>query len=209
MSRYLFSIGIFAIWLYCRQDINSWQPNLQFLGNLLGTCLPLYFLVEPASHLLKKFLRIKLLEFPQRRFINAKIENLFRANEQKQPNTKQQKSILTSDQIKALNSLRSKVNAEEVLQFPLIRVSGSNMPNLVPEAGIFTAKIKRHGEIQNLVVMLSTQAAVQNFEKLYFIHDAKPFDFWAQGHLLPSSADICYSVLYVTSFRLNGNSINF
>jgi hypothetical protein len=119
------------------------------------------------------------------------------------------KLLLTSEQIEQLNTMRSRINLEEVKQFPLIRVSGSDMPNLVAGAGMFTAKIKRHGVIENLVVMLSTIPAINDFERICVSYGSLPKDFWAEGYLLPSRTGICYSVLFVTSFRLCGKRIIF
>jgi len=95
------------------------------------------------------------------------------------------------------------------MQFPQIRLSGQVMPNLVPGAGLFTAKIKRHGEIQNLVVMLSSMTAVSELEKLCESYGALPKDFWAEGYLLPLRTSFCYSVLLVTAFRFCGRKIYF
>jgi hypothetical protein len=81
------------------------------------------------------------------------------------------------------------------------------MPNLVPEAGLFSAKIERRGSIQNIIVMLSSMAAVSEFEKLCYGSVSK--DFWAEGYLLPSKAGLCYSILLVTSFRFCGEKLNF
>jgi energy-coupling factor transporter transmembrane protein EcfT len=119
------------------------------------------------------------------------------------------KSLLTSAQIEQLNTMRSQINPEEVKQFPVIRVSGNDMPNLVAGAGMFTAKIKRHGAIENLVVMLSTISAINDFERMCITYGESPKDFWAEGHLLPSRTGISYSVLFVTAFRLCGKRIIF
>ena len=121
----------------------------------------------------------------------------------------QSSSLLTSGQIEQFNAMRSRITISEAQHFPLIRVSGSDMPNLVPGAGIFTAKINRQGKIQNLVVMLSSMPAVSEFEKLCCSYGSLPKDFWTEGHLLPSRSGICYSVLLVTTFRFCGRKLLF
>jgi hypothetical protein len=152
------------------------------------------------------------------RFINELMERHFDSQQQ----TAQQKSfneepkpdnqystLLTSEQIEQFNALRAKIAISEARQFPQIRLSGHDMPNLVPGAGLFTAKIKRHGSIQNLVVMLSSMPAVSEFEKLCYSYGSLPKDFWAEGYLLPSRNGTCYSVLLVTSFRFCGRKLAF
>jgi len=83
------------------------------------------------------------------------------------------------------------------------------MLNLVPGAGMFTAKINRNGEIENLVVMLATMQAVHQFEQLCNAYGSLQKEFWAEGNLLPSRAGLCYSVLLVTAFRFCGHRITF
>ena len=81
---------------------------------------------------------------------------------------------------------------------------------MVPHAGIFTAKIKQknpHGDLLNLVVLFSSETAVNVFYQRY--KEAEYHDFWAEGYLLPSRASVCYSVLYVVKFRFNGEDLVF
>ena len=116
-------------------------------------------------------------------------------------------SLLNSSQIEQLNELRSKVDMKEVCQYPRIRISGKEMLNLVPGAGMFTAKIQRKGELVNLVVMLADTGCLSQFERLCMAYGSLPKDFWAQGYVLPSRAGVCYSVLLVTSFRFCGHTV--
>ena len=118
-------------------------------------------------------------------------------------------TLLTKEQVEQLCLMRSRLSLPDVMQFPKVRIAGDEMPNVVPEAGIFTAKIKRRRKIVNLVVMLSTQNAIQEFEKRCYRYGASPIYFWAKGHLLPPRQDRCYSVLIVTEFRFCGEKIEF
>jgi hypothetical protein len=206
---------------------------LRFLVNLFGIGLPVCILLEPVINTVINNYRRRLREEANNRFIQGLMgrhfgtqnqtayqnplrgepvaDNQYQPAEVKPPasNQEQYHSLLTSAQIEQLNTMRSQITLLEARQFPLIRLSGQDMPNLVPGAGIFTAKIKRHGEIQNLVVMLSSMAAVSELEKLCYSYGTLPKDFWAEGYLLPSRTGICYSVLLVTAFRICGRKLIF
>ena len=184
IKRILCGIMIFVIWVVCRQYINTWPPLLRALGHTLGTGLPLLMLFELVL-------------------------SLFRPDEHKSANParKQYPTSITTAHIEQLIKVRSMIEPDDLRHFPQIRVAGETMPNVVPGAGIFTARIKRHGKIQNIVVMLATMTAVHQFEKLCDICEAH--DFWAKGNLLPSRAGLCYSILFVTSFQLHGQRISF
>ena len=184
-------------------------PILDFPLKLLKFIIPAYYLAYP---LIIHFKRKRQLAGGIHNIISQKFEKTESKssnNEQEQFQNCQSKSLLSSSQIEQLNELRNKVTMENAKAFPVIRLSGQSMPNLVPEAGIFTAKINRQGKIQNLVVMLSTMNAVTEFEKLCFANGSLPKEFWAEGHLLPSKAGNCYSVLLVTAFRFCGKRITF
>jgi len=185
------------------------MPILDFPLKILKFIIPAYYLAYPL-----------IIHFKRKRQLSGGIHNIisqkFEKMENKSPNNEQEqfqncqsKSLLSSSQIEQLNEFRNKVSIENAKEYPVIRLSGQNMPNLVPGAGIFTAKIKRQGNIQNLVVMLSTMNAVTEFEKLCFSFGSLPKDFWAEGYLLPSRDGICYSVLLVTAFRFCGRRITF
>ena len=213
--------AVFAIWWFSKDYINTWEQNLRFLAHLFGIGLPICLLLEPAFGFLRAFFKIRINIM--RRVLGEKMDNLFQFKKSKKVYTNplqdapiaehqevpQPNSLLNSAQIEKLNELRSKIVITDAKQFPQIRLSGANMPNLVPGAGMFTAKIKRNGEIQNLVVMLATLNAVYEFEKLFYSAGCQTQDFWAEGYLLPSQTGICYSVLFVTSFRFNGRRITF
>jgi len=184
-------------------------PILDLPLKLLKFIIPTYYLVYPL-----------IIHFKRKRQMSGGIHNIisqkFEKTESKSSDNEQEpfqncqsKSLLSSSQIEQLNELRNKVAIENAKAYPVIRLSGQNMPNLVPGAGIFTAKINRQGNIQNLVVMLSTMNAVTEFEKLCFSYGSLPKDFWAEGYLLPSRAGIYYSVLLVTAFRFCGRRITF
>jgi len=119
------------------------------------------------------------------------------------------KTLLTPEQVEQLNICRAKVSIDYAKQFPKIRISGNSMPNLVPDAGIFTAKINHEGKIINLIVMLSTINAVSEFQRLCSVYRTIENFFWAEGYLLPSREGICYSVYLVTAFRFCGKKIYF
>jgi hypothetical protein len=131
------------------------------------------------------------------------------ASEVKSESYPQYKTLLTSAQIEGLNKISNKITFDEVKHFPMIRVSGKEMVNIVTGAGMFTAKINRHGEPVNLVVMLASMTAVTEFERMCYAYGALPKDFWAEGYLLPSRTGICYSVLFVTAFRMCGRRLSF
>ena len=224
MGDFLLAVGIFGIWFICRKDISLWRPSFQFLGHLFGVGLPICILFEPFKYWVGNYIKTRIIENSTMRILKANIEAMNQSSSTNTTGTNQSynpnqphidesrefsHSLLTPEQIEKLNSLRSQVSLYEVKQYPLIHVSGNKMTNLVPEAGMFTAKIKRHGNIQNLVLLLSTVKAISDFEKICYSYGALPKDFWAEGYLLPSRTDRCYSVLFVTAFRLCGKRILF
>ena len=185
------------------------MPTLDFPLKFLKFIIPAYCLIYPLIiHFKRKWQLSRGIDNIINKNIE-KMENKSPNNEQEQFQNCQSKSLLSSSQIEQLNEFRNKVSIENAKEYPVIRLSGQNMPNLVPGAGIFTAKINRQGNIQNLVVMLSTMNAVTEFEKLCFSYGSLPKDFWAEGYLLPSRAGIYYSVLLVTAFRFCGRRITF
>ena len=224
MGRLFKAVLVFAIWWIFKDSINSWEAStLRFFVNLLGIGLPVCLLLEPVFSALSNYFKMRCVENSARRVLNEQIGSLLNNQRYSYRNpfqdaeavpkplkeTFKESTLLNSAQIEQLNELRSKVAIADARQFPQIRVSGATMTNLVPGAGIFTAKIKRHGELQNLVVMLATLNAVYEFEKLYYSFGSRTQDFWAEGHLLPSRTGLCYSVLFVTAFRFNGRRLSF
>jgi len=119
---------------------------------------------------------------------------------------------LTEVQIAQLNKLRQTVSLQAAKQFPLVSLRGENMPNLVPNAGIFTAlaqSVQNNREV-NMVVLLPTMTAVSHFHEIYLRRrHANQLDFSLEGHLLPSRDGLCFSVLLVTSFTFNGEIVKF
>jgi len=217
MGRVLKAAAVFGIWLYFKDSIDTWGPNMRFLLYLFGIGLPVYLLLEPVVSSVGNFLKVQWKATGDQQISRERIEEMLRAahiNSQQYaeappPPPARFPTLLTSSQIEALNDLRQEISQDEVLQFPVIRVSGGELPNVVPGAGIFTAKIKRNGELENLVVMLATTTAIREFECLCNAYGSLPKDFWAEGHLLPSRAGLCYSVFFVTSFRFCGRRLNF
>ena len=214
ISDLLKVLAILIARIYFNNFINQLGDTLKLIVNLISIGIPLYF----AYEWFKAFLRYERRQDEQKIFINNLVGGLEKETDSQNLTTSVEpqdtlytppKSLLTSAQIEQLNSMRSQINSEEVKQFPVIRVSGSDMPNLVAGAGMFTAKIKRHGAIENLVVMLSTIPAINNFERMCISYGETPKDFWAEGYLLPSRTGICYSVLFVTAFRLCGKRLIF
>jgi hypothetical protein len=201
------------------------RPTICFLLNLLGIGLPITFILDLASDWLIPYIRIRIIENSTRRAFKERIENMAssasnhnppkdkqataQASEVKSESYPQYKTLLTSAQIERLNDFRKKITFDEVKQFPMIRVSGKEMVNLVPGAGMFTANINRHDELENLVVMLASMTAVTEFERMCYAYSALPKDFWAEGYLLPSRTGICYSVLFVTALRMCGRRLSF
>jgi hypothetical protein len=113
-------------------------------------------------------------------------------------------TLLNSMQIEQLNHLRSSVSLSEVSRFPEISVAGKSLSNVVPGSGLFTGRIQKDGKLENLVFMLYSMQAVRIFEQVYYANPSAPFDFWCKGYVLPSRTGMCYSVLLMTHFRLNG-----
>ena len=194
-----------------RSTIDTFYPTFRFLFYLAGIGFPLSIIGDPLCRFLYSYLKTRIIENSIRRAFSAALYGTVEKPIQipEAPKLVVYDSILTSAQIEQLNTLRSKVSLPEAQNFPRISISGKVMPNLVPGAGLFTAKIRRHGEIQNLVVMLAKMSAVNEFENLCYSFPEKKKDFWAEGYVLPSRSGICYSVLYVTAFRFLGRKITF
>ncbi len=118
------------------------------------------------------------------------------------------KSISSPAQIAQLNQLRQSISMTEAARFPKIRVSGPELVNMVPEAGVFTARINRDGETVNIVMMMATLKAVADFARQ--VETTGPYTrFWSEGYLLPSRTGGCVSVLLITAFRLNDRYLTF
>jgi hypothetical protein len=118
--------------------------------------------------------------------------------------------LLTEAEIKQLIELREQVTPLDAKQFPFITVEGHDMANVVPQAGIFTTRIRKRkdgdgGEYKNVVFMMATDVASRKFVGVYDMATTR--DFHAEGYLLPSRTGMCYSVLYVTLFRLGDQTI--
>ena len=220
-STILKALAIFGVFLFAKSTVDQMYPVFRFLGYLLGIGWPLAIIGDPIGEFIYNYIKTRIIENSTRRAFSESIkkmaESAERQNSFKERETvtsqgtyQGNSSLLTSAQIEQLNLLRASVDVTEVTSFPKISIAGRELPNLVPSAGMFTAKIKRknpNGNILNLVVMLATPSAVSDFESRLEFTDRR--DFWAQGYLLPSRTGICYAVLYVTSFRLCGRSLNF
>lgn len=211
MSRVLWAVGILAAFLYFKGLISQHQLS-RFIGYLLGIGIPAFLLFEPlillAGGFLKKIFLAKLCLL----FINTHITLIQRKKQLKEASmrratTKGQK-ILSPAQIAQLNKMRQNVSLPDMAHNKQIRITGSGFDNLVPEAGIFTAKIDRGQGIENIVVMLATLQAVADFTRLLEVYAASDKNFAATGFLLPSKTGI-YSVLLVTSLVFNGQQIQF
>jgi len=98
----------------------------------------------------------------------------------------------------------------DIKKFPMIRLSGKDMTNVIPQAGIFSAKIqkKNSNEIVNLVVMLASEEACKHLEQIYNSTNQN-LNFCVEGHILPPKEGNCYSVLYVTYAVVLGNKLRF
>ena len=207
VSEILKGVAIFGIFLINKSTIDSFYTSFRFLFYLMGIGFPLAIIGDPICRFIYNCIKTRIIENSTRRMFSASIEKLAEASAA--PKAVVYDSILTSAEIERLNNMRSKVSLPDAQQFPKISISGKVMPNLVPGAGLFTAKIRRYGEIQNLVVMLAKMSAVSEFENLCYAFPEKKKDFWAEGYLLPSHSGICYSILFVTSFRFLGRKITF
>ena len=214
ISDILKSVAVIFARVYFNDFVVQLGGTLKLIINLITIGIPLYY----AYEWYKAFLRYKRRQEENNRFIQGLTGRYFSSATQPEYQKpvseeplayEQSPSLFTSAQIEQLNEMRSHLTISDAQHFPKIRLSGKNMPNLVPGAGLFSAKIERQGTIQNLVVMLSSMLAVSEFEKLCYSYASLPKDFWAEGYILPSRAGLCYSVLLVTSFRFCGKKINF
>jgi len=208
------TIALISARFYFNGYISQLGDTIRLTINIITIGIPLYYTYQ----WFKAFLRYKQKQEDNNQFIRGLTGKYFGSDKQpeyqkpiKEENVtiEQPTSLLTTEQIKQFNEMRSKISISEVQQFPKIRLAGKDMPNLVPEAGLFTAKIKRHGNIENLVVMLSSMGAVAEFEKLCNSYGSLPKDFWAEGYLLPSRTGNIYSILLVTAFRFCGKKLVF
>jgi hypothetical protein len=225
MGTILGSIAIFGVWWIWRNAISQMQPTTCFLLNLFGIGLPIAFILNFISDWLIPYIRIHIIENSTKHAFRKRIENIAssasnhnplqdaqataQASEVKSEPPPQYKTLLTSAQIEQLSDIRNKITIDEAKQFPMLRICGQEMINIVPGAGMFTAKINRHGECVNLVVMLASLTAITEFEKLCYAYNVLPQGFWAEGYLLPSRTGVCYSIFLVTAFRMCGRRLAF
>ena len=209
----LWAIGIFAVFLGCKPHIDQFYPVFRFLGYLIGVGWPISIIGDPICSYIYKRMKSRAIAEDMRHAFNLDFGHKSQASAYQNPYQEapqpepEAPSILTQAQIDQLNKLRQRMDPLEAKHFPMIRLKGAEMRNIVPRAGIFTAKIRKKGgnDSQDIVVMLSTVSAVKGFDRAYNI--SRERDFYAEGHLLPSRTGVCYSVLYVTVFRLGDQVI--
>ena len=217
------TIAIIIARIYFNRFISQWGDTLKLIINLITIGIPLYY----AFEWFKAFLLYKRRQDEQKEYVRNLVNNLMSTMAQSSDNQNYPEeqeparqetpkpppatypALLTPGQIEQLNSMRSRISISDVQGFPKIRVSGKDMSNVVPGAGIFSVKINRGGELVNIVVILPTITAIQDFERRCYSFGTLPKPFWAEGHLLPSRTGISCSVLMVTAFRLCGESIAF
>jgi hypothetical protein len=213
MDRLFWVGGLLAVFLYFKGFITGHQ-----LGSLvfyvIFLWLPIIMILEPLWNLFIRWNIKRRQRQDLKDFIAARLASLGHQDpvqpdhftEARQvPPSKQ--GILSPAQISQLNTLREHVSLTEAARFPKIRITGSQLPNLVPEAGVFTSKIKRQGQLMDIVLMLASLHAVADFARLLEINTS--LDFAAEGYLLPSRTGMSYSVLLVTSFRFAGKQVSF
>jgi len=209
LSDVLKAAAIIFARFFFNDVISQLGDTLRLILNLITIGLPLYYTHE----WFKAFLRYKrklddinnLANIFASRFEEAAQENCTHQQSQ----NLQQSPLLNEQQIEQLKQLHLKISYDDVKQFSMIRLTGSSMPDLVPQAGIFSAKINHSGKILNLIVMLSTINAVTEYVKLSSSYGVASIDYWAEGYLIPSKTGIDYSVLLVTSFKFCGHNIKF
>jgi hypothetical protein len=117
--------------------------------------------------------------------------------------------LFTSRQIEQLIDFRKSVNNKDLAKCTVISTHGPYLDNIVPGAGLFTVKINRKKQgLTNLVVMLSTRTAIEEFERYCYEFYTPETDFWSKGYLieLPEQS---YSILWVIAARMGGRTIHF
>lgn len=215
----LIIIGVLVIFLCYRGIISQYQLG-QTLAYLVIVGVPLLFLLRPffeswkekrrqeaENAAFKPFLDAWLTKRGYSGQIDAGTSSGVTPAPAAQP-TETKKQIITPAQIAAINNLRSNISLDEISRFPKVRISGKRLENVIPEAGIFTAKINKEGAIVNVLCMFSTFKAVAEFASGYETAGTEPA-FWSEGHLIPFRDDIGYSVFLMTAFSLNGRYLSF
>jgi hypothetical protein len=117
--------------------------------------------------------------------------------------------LFNSRQIEQLIDFRQSVNNKDLTSCSIITTHGPYLDNIVPEAGLFTVRINRKKQgLTNLVVMLSTRTAIEEFERFCYDFYTPETDFWTRGYVieLPGQS---YCILWVIAARMGGRTIHF
>jgi hypothetical protein len=118
------------------------------------------------------------------------------------------KSVITPAQIKMLSALRDKLAYTDLKMFPYITVHGDKFKDVIPDNGLFTAKIIYKGEPVHLIAMVRTPVGVSSFAQAVYQNTTGSKEYRSGGYLIPSKAGLFYSVLLVTYMTINGRQIN-
>jgi hypothetical protein len=213
MKRFLWAVGIVAVFLCFRGVISQYQLG-QFIGYFLGLGIPAMLLLRPLFENWKakreqaafnKDFQPFLFAWLQK--FNHSVSGPSNSGPAIQPEVKQ-KPVLSPAQIAQLNKMRQSVSLPNTAHQQKIRISGSRLDNVVPEAGVFTAQINRGQGPENIVLMLATLQAVADFARLLEVYTATETNYAATGVLLPSKSGV-YSVLLVTNLVLCGQHVQF
>lgn len=220
MSRIFWAGGLLALFFYFKGAITGHQ-----LGGIIFYAIFLILPIAIVAEAVNDWLRLWALKHKQKRtlndFLNARLgrqsyqkptqENHTQSQQTHTPphssGPSRQQGILSPAQISQLNTLREHVSLTDAAKFRRIEITGTHLPNLVPEAGIFTSKISLDGKLSDVILMLASLQAVANFARL--LESCSSRDFIAEGHLLPSRTGMCYYVFLVTSMRFAGHQIQF
>jgi len=215
VTRVIWALLLF--WFFVSK-IGSWTPGLSpygvYLAYLLGIGIPAAIIFNPICEDIYEGLKTRIINGSVKEAIfgspvmNTPMEEPAGCQNPCQdiPDI-QSSSLLTEAQIEQLNNLRARMTIGAAKRFPYIKIAGSSMKNVIPDAGIFTAQIRRKGssEVTNTVVMMPTTEYCPIFKRAY--NDIGNCDFQAEGFLLPSRTGACYAVLFVTVLTLGNRPV--
>jgi hypothetical protein len=117
--------------------------------------------------------------------------------------------LLDSEQIQSLVEFRETVSDKDLERYNYLAIHGMYMSNIVPEAGLFTARLNREsGKQTNVVALLATKQAISDFKEFCYNRYVPNIDYYAKGYIidLPNQG---YSILWVTTARMGSRSLRF
>ena len=221
VTRILQAAGIFVVFLFFKGYIDQhFVLFWKYMAYLAGIGLPIARIGDPICSFIYSWMRTRIITNETRRAFKLRMEQMSQASAYRNPYQEQEGTQETVDsvpkaetpkfttaQIEQLNRLRRSITSSEAQRFPGITLVGQEMTNLVPQAGLFTVRLRKRGqtEIKEAVAMFATEDAVKRFEAAYAA--LGNMGYTAQGYLLPSRTGMFYSVFYVTAFSLGGRIV--